>query len=203
MFTIEQNLLKCSAMKDKLDGSRTREDRRTVKTKQYLADALKQLILEKDYDNITIQDIIDRANVGRSTFYAHYENKEQLLVGNINFQEKLIHIAASEEAPMGINVSYLFEHTKEHLPLFKAMAGSRGREVLGNYFMELCSRKITAYRKRQSSYKHQPIQRYMAEAAAGGIVRMLFLWLEDGARVPAGEMAAGARKILHDLVPEK
>jgi AcrR family transcriptional regulator len=44
-----------------------KNDRRTQKTKKYLAAALKELIVEKGYDAVTIQDIIDRANVGRST----------------------------------------------------------------------------------------------------------------------------------------
>ena len=55
-------------------------DRRVQKTRKLLLDALVSLILEKGYDEVSIQDIIDRANVGRSTFYAHYENKEQLLL---------------------------------------------------------------------------------------------------------------------------
>jgi len=182
-----------------------KEDRRMVRTKKCLADALKQLILEKDYDSITVQDIIDRANVGRSTFYTHYESKEQLLVGNINFQEQLICLPEKDESPMGINIRYLFEHTREHLPLFKAMRHSKAVEILGNYFTELYAGKIFEHMKRHSSIKSKDERMlcYKAEAAAGGIIRMLFKWLDDGAPVSAGVMILYSQKILTDLVHEE
>jgi len=205
MYDIEQIPSNCSEMKNNLDKQTVKEDRRTVRTKKYLADALKQLVLEKNYDDITIQEIIDLANVGRSTFYTHYESKEQLLVGNINFQEKLINAAASDDSPMGINISYLFAHSEEHISLYKAMTGNRSIEIIGNYFMELCTSKIMDHAKRHSSSKkkNQPMLRYKAEAAAGGIIRMMFKWLDDGAKVPAEEMIAYAKKILNDLMLEE
>lgn len=56
-----------------------RDDRRSRRTRRMLEEALVKLMLEKRYDTITVQEIIDRANVGRSTFYAHYLDKEDLL----------------------------------------------------------------------------------------------------------------------------
>ncbi len=60
-------------------------DRRIQRTRQLLHEALITLILEKGYDAITVQDILERANLGRSTFYAHYQDKEALLLSG--FQE--------------------------------------------------------------------------------------------------------------------
>src|SRR5437899_3343596 len=53
-------------------------DRRIPRTRAMLQHALTSLILKKGYDAITIQDICDKANVGRSTFYAHYTSKDDL-----------------------------------------------------------------------------------------------------------------------------
>lgn len=50
----------------------TKADRRSERTRQLLNAALIELMLEQRYDEITVQDIIDRANIGRSTFYAHF-----------------------------------------------------------------------------------------------------------------------------------
>jgi len=179
------------------------DDRRTQKTKKLLADALRELILEKGYDAVTIQDIIDKANVGRSTFYAHYENKEQLLIGNINFQMALIHTPGDdwENYPMGVNLHYLFDHTKEQLNLVKALYRSRSIDTVMNYFAEICAAKIIEYNKRKIRGKAAlKTLRYEAEAAAGGIVRVLLKWLEDDAITPVDEMVGFAKRILDSVV---
>jgi len=55
------------------------EDRRIQRTRKALIDSLRELIFEKGYDDISIQDITDRANMGRATFYLHYGEKDDLL----------------------------------------------------------------------------------------------------------------------------
>src|SRR5690349_22765699 len=57
-----------------------RGSRQVQRTRQHLEEACIALILEKGYEAVTIQDILDRANVGRSTFYVHYRDKEDLLM---------------------------------------------------------------------------------------------------------------------------
>ncbi|MGH9856414.1 MAG: TetR/AcrR family transcriptional regulator, partial [Acidobacteriota bacterium] len=57
-----------------------RPDRRVQRTRELLRDALTSAVLEKGYEATTVQDILDRANLGRSTFYAHYRDKDELLV---------------------------------------------------------------------------------------------------------------------------
>jgi AcrR family transcriptional regulator len=58
----------------------TRPDRRVRRTRRALADALLSLLNEKRYEAVTVQDILDRADVGRSTFYAHFLDKDSLLL---------------------------------------------------------------------------------------------------------------------------
>jgi AcrR family transcriptional regulator len=55
-------------------------DRRVRRTRDTLRRALVDLTLEKGYQKVTVQDILDRADVGRSTFYAHYQSKDDLLL---------------------------------------------------------------------------------------------------------------------------
>jgi AcrR family transcriptional regulator len=70
------------------------EDRRVQRTRKLLQGALIDLIKERGYDNVTIQDITDRANVGRTTFYLHYQSKEDLLLDH--------HAAMSSHFSVGI-----------------------------------------------------------------------------------------------------
>ena len=60
-----------------------KNDRRSNRTRELLSGALVELMLEKRYDSITVQDILDRADIGRSTFYAHYTDKEDLLMSEL------------------------------------------------------------------------------------------------------------------------
>lgn len=115
-------------------------DRRIQKTLQHLQQALAELIAEKDYDAITIQEILDRANVGRSTFYAHFENKDQLLrsiLTQMNEQfEEGIRILSEEHKT--------FEDNSPHMPyrvvhfveqnrwLFQAMLGKQRQGISVN-----------------------------------------------------------------------
>ena len=60
--------------------SESRVDRRIRRTQKSLHEALISLVLEKSYDSITVQEILDRADIGRSTFYAHFDGKDKLTV---------------------------------------------------------------------------------------------------------------------------
>jgi hypothetical protein len=175
------------------------EDRRIQKTKKLLADSLGQLMREKEYDAITIQDIVDKANVGRSTFYAHYESKENLLLHNINFQRELIHFTGNDSLhPMGINLPYLFNHLAEYGSIVKAIHGTAIGYQIANHFTAIIVNRIVGYYKRRPlppGMENQLLQ-YRAEAIAGGIVRMVFCWVMDNTPIPASKMIAQAQELL-------
>jgi AcrR family transcriptional regulator len=93
------------------------------------------LILKKDYEAITVEDICAAANVGRSTFYAHYTSKDDLHRNGIEHLRRLLvdrqkdDLAASH-GPRGLGFSRaFFEHARDHKGLFRALAGSRGGAV--------------------------------------------------------------------------
>ena len=66
-----------------MHGEHTK-DRRVQKTRRLLRDALVSLMHEKRYDSIVVKEILDRANVGRSAFYAHFHDKDALLASGIH-----------------------------------------------------------------------------------------------------------------------
>jgi AcrR family transcriptional regulator len=61
-------------------STKNKTDRRIQRTRQALRTALLELIKEKDYDAISVEEITERANVGRATFYKRYKDKEDLLL---------------------------------------------------------------------------------------------------------------------------
>lgn len=99
----------------------TRTDRRAQRTRELLQMTMIELIREHGYEAITIQDIVDRANVGRTTFYLHYTSKDDLfmscheaIVGDFHLgpvhlhsQEELL----SSDAPLGMISA--FRHLEE------------------------------------------------------------------------------------------
>src|SRR4029077_4154989 len=59
-------------------------DRRIQRTRDRLGDAFLKLLLEKPFENITVQEVLDCAKVSRSTFYVHYRNKEDLFFSDVD-----------------------------------------------------------------------------------------------------------------------
>jgi AcrR family transcriptional regulator len=111
-------------------------DRRVQRTRQLLQEALVSLILEKHYDKITVQEIIDRANVGRSTFYAHFQDKEDLLASNFasytaqwNHPDETKHTASEESAHVLHSLEF-FLHANEAYEFHQAMFEGGGAEVM-------------------------------------------------------------------------
>jgi AcrR family transcriptional regulator len=117
---------------------KVREDRRIQKTRKALNEALLVLMEKKKYEWITIQDILDRANVGRSTFYLHYRDKDELLLdGLTNTWEEIIRTARTSAS--GSSVIYeriiafslpALKHAYGHKTLFKMLVGSNGWTIV-------------------------------------------------------------------------
>jgi AcrR family transcriptional regulator len=109
------------------------KDRRVQKTRRLLLEALGALLHEKRYDAIVVQEILDRANVGRSTFYAHFRDKDELLLGAIRDVLTATVPAAPPAAPRSERALQfsrpMFEHVAAHLRTGKGV-GFRSRAVV-------------------------------------------------------------------------
>lgn len=110
------------------------EDRRIQKTRKALHEALILLMFEKRYDAILIQEILDRANVGRSTFYTHFGDKDELLVEGLHGLEELLRDAQMRaasvsnpryESVIGFSLA-MFEHAHAHQKLYRSLVGGPG-----------------------------------------------------------------------------
>src|SRR5882672_6768155 len=112
-------------------------DRRIPRTRAMLQHALNSLILKKRYEAITIQDICDAANVGRSTFYAHYTSKDDLKRKGFEKLRRLL-VDHQREALAGPGNTRdrslgfclpMFDHARDHKDHYRVLVGGRGGTV--------------------------------------------------------------------------
>src|ERR671929_2025740 len=120
-----------------------KQDRRSQRTRRLLSAALVELIREKDYGTITVSDIIERANVGRSTFYAHYRDKDDLFVGEMDRVVEVLsqRIPGQEETPFFPSLG-LFRHVGEEYELYKALVWGPGIDLLIKHMQKSLSKRI-------------------------------------------------------------
>ncbi|QIS16777.1 MULTISPECIES: TetR/AcrR family transcriptional regulator [Nocardia] len=108
-------------------------DRRVHRTRSVLHRALIELMLERGYDRITVRDILARADVGRSTFYAHFRDKDDLLlVSSTEYLRAAVAAARSERAsaePLA-PIATLFRLAAEHPEVYRALLGRKSSGVL-------------------------------------------------------------------------
>ena len=121
-------------------------DRRVQRTRELLRDALTELILEKGYEETTVQDILDRANLGRSTFYLHYRDKDELLVSQFEYLQQMIreidaHAPAHHPGRRAVRYSptlAFFKHVESRRKIYKALVGKQGGEIVQRYLYKYC-----------------------------------------------------------------
>lgn len=178
--------------------ARGKEDRRVGRTRKLLEEALYDLIVEKGYDAVTVQDIIDRANVGRSTFYAHYTDKRQLLFSHfgdleaeLSEQQRLVRNRTQDpvERVFGFSLA-MFQHAHQYRRVWGAMVGKQsGAAVLRELqrmLEKIVGREITALVPRGFTAAVPPtvITRFIVNALLG----MHTWWMDEGTRYSAEEV---------------
>lgn len=113
-------------------------DRRVQRTRRLLHQALMSHAVEKKYEAITVQEILDRADVGRSTFYTHFRDKDELLVSGFQYLRARLQAAQAASAArtgksyeriIGFSLA-MFEHVNEHRRIIRALLGSNAEFVV-------------------------------------------------------------------------
>ena len=130
-------------------------DRRQKKTRTAIFRAFSTLLQHKHFNRITVQDIIDEANVGRSTFYAHFETKEELLRSLCTdiFQHVFADEPDSEKThdyshgytTMGQRIEHLLFHLSDHKEDFTGLFATESSGLFMRYFKEYLTELFTKY----------------------------------------------------------
>ena len=187
-------------MRNMLEGSK-KGDRRATRTRRSLSDALVELILEKPYDAITVQNVIDRADVGRSTFYSHYRDKEDLFLSD---WEGLLdgisrHIEwGNTSGGRVVPVLELFSHVQEFHHFYRALARSRKTDILfktGPGYLAKSIESTLASTLAGGPQPSVPIP-VLSNYLAGELFSLLRWWLDHNMPYPPERMD----QMFHELV---
>src|SRR5918996_858713 len=99
-----------------------KQDRRSQRTRHLVGEAFVELLKEKGYSAITVSDLIERANIGRSTFYSHYRDKDDLFVNELDRVIEVLSNGIPDQDDMPFFPSLeLFRHVGEEYELYKAL----------------------------------------------------------------------------------
>jgi len=210
----------------------TKIDRRVQRTRQALRNALLELIKEKGYDSISVEEITQRANLGRATFYLHYKDKEDLLVDEFNeivnerartisdipfsawlpVLENPDHTTESKPAPP---LLMAFQHVTNHADLYRILLKNENSDRTLERIRKIISQAITEFMQKKLENDPIPILfevpiDLLAAYFSGALLSCVDWWFEQELSYTPEEMTRmfqrlffpGARKILGVLGPE-
>ena len=162
------------------------KDRQVQKTQSLLRQALLSLLAEKPYDSVAVKEILDRAKVGRSTFYMHFRDKDDLLVSGID--DMIGPVESPSSMPSGQrDNSFLwfslpvFEHHHRHAHAWGDRIGPRGRAILHEHLRQVLAKRILGVVKKELRGTRNASQipaDLLSEYVASTFVLVLNWWLD-------------------------
>jgi AcrR family transcriptional regulator len=158
-----------------------KQDRRSQRTRHLVNAALLELLFERHYDTITIQDILNRAGIGRSTFYTHYFDKEDVLTSIAQqmletFDQQFAHRNVEQGI---IPALELFQHVQQNYQYFHAMMRGNTGEVLWEAAQTTLSKNIEQTLTNAYAEKRPPSVPWavIAQYLAGSFLHLVKWWL--------------------------
>lgn len=162
-------------------------DKRVKKTKEAVKEAFSALVQEKRYSLISVQDILDRAGVGRATFYKHFKTKEEVLCDICS--DIFHHISShslsaeshhdfSEQTDFQHVLTHMLCHLSEDKDFLKGVLGSEGKEVfwaeLKTHSLSLFSSWLDAERKERESVPKELLLNFLVST----LQECILWWME-------------------------
>lgn len=169
-----------------------KQDRRSQRTRQLVNSAMMELLSEKGYEAITVQDILDRSGVGRSTFYSHYFDKEDVHASMMEqMLEGMVQQLSAKRTSQEILPSLeLFQHIYQDRPHFQAVTGSgpageRLWETMRVALGKVIEQRLAPVGKDKNYSVPLPV---ISSYLAGAFLNLLKWWVKAGMPYPPEEM---------------
>jgi len=186
-----------------------RHERRKLQTRGKLKEATLSLVLKKGFDDVTIQDVVDRADLGRGTFYVHYRDLQDILWDIIQdgLQESFV-IGQSRSKQGSYPVGYLgylitFETAAKHQDLYRVMLGGKGSALITQRVADYLADAIQkAIETKQFMQKLDFPSAVTAQYVVGALMRMVLWWLEMPNDYTPQQMANMVYTLVHGVSPD-
>lgn len=181
-----------------------RMDRRVQRTRKLLREALMELILEEGYDTISIQDITDKANLGRATFYLHFKDKDELLLDVMDqfMEDFLDQVPQFSQSQWQLEdtkaIAKLFDFAADHYDLYRILnIGSGGITASRQLHQTIAENIKTCIQEESDEQGVTPIipADFIANHFAGALLATIYWWLDSDLPYSVDEMAEMFQKI--------
>ena len=190
-------------------------DRRVSRTRRLLRDALFALILEKGFDAVTVEEITNRADLGRTTFYLHYRDKEDLLMESIgelvdDLIEQMARLPVEEwrletgDANFTPSPAILlpFQHVADNARLYRVILRGEGTYSVSRRLREIIVQasdemlRVLLEKERLSAMHPQVPMDVFLNFLAGSWIGLITWWLENEMPYPPDQMAMMFQKMI-------
>ena len=174
-------------------------DKRVRRTQQALRQALLELMIEQGYERTSVQHILDRASVGRATFYLHYRSKEDLLRKALDtLREHLVEQCESQTAgkgksadPLGFSLAF-FRHVDSHRRLYRSIVGRESGAIVDRQMRRLLTGLVLA----GSPPAAKGVWADMAaQYVVGALMSVITWWLDRNVKLSPEEIDGVFRKM--------
>lgn len=181
-------------------------DNRTQRTRQKLGMAFLELMREKPMEEITVQEVLDRTSIGRSTFYLHFRDKNDLLLSQLEmFLQHMSTwlIRSKEQSHRVMPVEEMFDHIASQRAFWRILADA-GRlpdffDLAQLYFARGIEQRLKESKRLPRLPRIEMAAR--ASALAGSLISLLRWWIDRGAKEPAAAMDQLFHKMVWNGLP--
>ena len=162
-----------------------KEDRRIRRTKRLLRQALAEIMNEKDFKDITVKEITDRADLNRRTFYFHYTDtydlRNQIEDELVEELKEAIAEFQPEQAEFSLRpmLKKVFDYVLSQKFLFRTFFRSSSNSGLQNKVMAVVEENIDNARSELESSESERSRRYHSRFMSSGVMGCVNLWLEN------------------------
>jgi AcrR family transcriptional regulator len=174
-------------------------DRRISRTRRQLRDSLLGLIPEKGYEGVTIEDITERADLGRTTFYLHYKDKDELLIEIINvlvddlvrqvnevpiLSWKLVESLGENGKVPVTPILLIFQHAARHAAVYHLIQRGVGSIDVMSRLREVVTHQVIGFIEDKEAHEGLKLnmgvpREYFANYFSGALLGIITWWLDS------------------------